>query len=634
MGSVRTHGFASRSTGFACLLALFMLIVVVQTSAAHTTTPPSAPSGAALQAHAKTRSLVALANRYAAATAADKVRLQDDLLSAAQARYEFLIQTLDEDPAAALSGLLPAGVRAGLPAMLTRYLEQDVRVEGTLEILHEDGIDGSRFRYFLESPNGRLSLHFATHAPDNVLTGAKVLVSAVQIDGMLALGGSTSVQQTAAGPLPNTFGAQRTVVLLVNFSDNPQQPYAPEEARAAIFQTTSDFFRENSYQQTWLDGNVFGWFTIPLNSATCDYASIASYAQSAATAAGVDLSNYTHRVYAFPQSACGWWGLSSVGGNPSQSWINGSFELAVLAHELGHGQGLWHAHSLDCGTTTIVASGCTSNEYGDIVDMMGASSWAHYSAFQKERLGWLNYNASPPITTVVADGTYPIEAYESTGSGPKALKILKSTDPATGQRTWYYVEFRQPIGFDSFLSEPSVGAQNVTTGVLVHTGSESGGNSAFLLDMTPATAMYYWWYDPALAVGQTFTDLDTGLAITTSWVGTTGAGVTIKLGTAVSTGSALVSVSTNQSSYTRGQTVSVSAKVTSGGSPVAKASVNFTIVKSNGSKVSASGTTGTNGTAVYKMRLAKQDPVGTYQADASASRGGQSVTAETNFTVK
>jgi hypothetical protein len=105
---------------------------------------------------------------------------------------------------------------------------------------------------------------------------------------------------------------------------------------------------------------------------------------------------------------------------------------------------------------------------------MGSSLWAHFNAFQKERLGWLNAGASPPITTVLTDGTYPLEPYEITGSGPKALKILKSIDPSTGKRTWYYVETRQPIGFDDFLD---ANANNIVEGVLIHTGTEGNGNT-------------------------------------------------------------------------------------------------------------------------------------------------------------
>ena len=635
MTLVRVHRLLARSNRAVVLTGLFVLSLALPSAVPAATASNPNASPAALRATDMTRSLLALNARYAAAGSAERAALLSDLVETGRARYAFLAATLDDDPATVLGAVLPAATRARLASVLVPYLEQDVRVDGTLRILHEDRSDGSRFRYYVDSTRGRFSLHFAGRIPDHLLTGAKVSVDGVQIDGMLALGGSTNVRQTAPASVLNTLGAQSTVVLLVNFTDNAVQPYTIADAQAALFGTTSNFFRENSYQQAWLTGNVFGWFTLPLASTTCDSTAIASYAQSAAAAAGIDLSAYAHQVYAFPQTAaCGWWGLSTVGGNPSQSWINGSFEFAVLAHELGHGEGLWHSHSLDCGGTAVIGANCAIAEYGDIVDTMGSPEVGHYNAFQKERLGWLGGGSTPPITTAAADGTYAIETFESLGTGSKALKILKSVDPLTGQRTWYYVESRQASGFDVFLTDPIIGVQNVTTGVLVHTGSESSGNSSILLDMTPTTPMYYLWYDPALAVGQTFADPDTGMTITASWVNATGAGVTVKLGGS-GTAAPSVVVSTNQSSYSRGQTAYIAVSVKSSkGAPVAGAPVTFTIVKSNGAMASGNATTGSKGTATYKLRLSKPDPVGTYQADAKATVNGQSSTAETTFVVQ
>jgi len=267
------------------------------------------------------------------------------------------------------------------------------------------------------------------------------------------------------------------------------------------------------------------------------------------------------------------------------------------------------------------------------VDVMGAGEPAHFNAFQKERLGWLNYGVSPPITTVSTDGAYTIGNYETAGSAAKALKIFKSKDAVTGQSTWFYVESRQASGFDDFLSDPSTGAQNVTGGLLVHIGTDASGNSSFLLDMTPATSVAYWWYDPALAAGQTFTDPDTGTTITASWVNSAGAGVAVKFGKPA-TNSPALSLSTSQPTYARGQTASITAKMTTGGAPVAKAAVTFTIIKSNGSSVTARATTASNGIAVYKLRLSKQDPVGVYQADGNATASGKSAAAATTFSVR
>ena len=107
----------------------------------------------------------------------------------------------------------------------------------------------------------------------------------------------------------------------MNFQDKATQPYTVVTAQRTVFTTTSNFDLENSYGQTWLTGTVVGWYAISLSSTVCDYSTLASQAKSAAQAAGVNLSAYTRYVYAFPQNACTWWGLGSVGGNPSQAWI-------------------------------------------------------------------------------------------------------------------------------------------------------------------------------------------------------------------------------------------------------------------------------------------------------------------------
>src|SRR5881397_2065356 len=99
--------------------------------------------------------------------------------------------------------------------------------------------------------------------------------------------------------------------------------------------------------------------------------------------------------------------------------------------------------------------------------------------------------------------------------------------------------------------------------------------------------------------------------MTTDWVNGTAASVTVSFG---SNGAANLTISTDQPSYTRNQSVSIKATVRSGGSPVAKANVTFTITKSNGAVAMGTATTGTDGAATYKLRLRRDDPVGTYQA--------------------
>jgi hypothetical protein len=322
-----------------------------------------------------------------------------------------------------------------------------------------------------------------------------------------------------------TTGEQKTAVILVNFQDETSQPISAAAAQSLVFGDVSDFYWEASYQKTFFSGNTFGWFTIPVSKSSCDINLIAQKADQAATASGVNLGAYARLVYMFPQNACSASGYNSGSGSlPSRTWIKGNnFNSYVISHELGHNFGLLHSQGMDCGSN-VIGGTCSTQSYGDPADTMGYGATPHFNAFQKELLGWLNTTGQPPITKVSASGTYRIEPYATTGTGAKAIKIPKGIDPATGQMTHYYIEYRQLIGFDASLEVYG----GLTNGVLVHTGVDGDGFSSFLLDMTPGsvpTSTSSDMEDAALAVGRTFVD--------------SVAGVTFKLASADATGATL-----------------------------------------------------------------------------------------------
>jgi hypothetical protein len=720
----RTHSLiVLRSAVVVTMVALLLALGATPVWAQGGSRSPAAPSAA----ESLTQNLVGLAGQNAP--------LQT-LRNAATVRRQHLLGLMESDPAAVLRVAIPAAVRAGLPAAIQPDVEQEVMLDGELQVFHEDYAKSSRYRHFLQTTTERLSLHFAKEAP-KLLTGTRVRVRGVRLGQDLALNGTGGSVQALSSIAPNTFGAQKTILILVNFQDNASQPFSPAYAQSVAFSTTSGFYQENSFQQTWLTGDVVGWFTIPLSSTVCDASTLASLANQAATAAGYNLSNYTRQVYGFPINACGWWGMGSVGGNPSQAWVNGTpFSLKVLGHEMGHNLGLYHSHALECGAGVDTGT-CSSIEYGDTHDIMGNPQAGHFTAFQKARIGWLNYGTSPPITTASTEGLYSIDTYETAGTNPKALKILKGTDPATGGKTWYYVEYRQAVGFDSFLS----GNLNVLNGVVIHLGTDTDPNSSYLLDLTPQTDS---WDDPALVLGQSFSDSNAGVTITpvsmtassaavqvtvtaqpcvranptvtvspsqSQWVpaGTTvnytmsvtntdgsncassifalgdavPAGWTALLGTpsltlspgaSGSTGlqvaspggtpdgfyqvtqaasnmaaptyqgstqstyvvasSLSVSVSTSQATYSRNQTATLTATVSGGTAPVSGASVAFTITRPGGSVATGTATTNSSGQAVYKLRIQKHDPVGTYAVSVKATLGNVAGAASTSFQVQ
>jgi len=496
------------------------LLLGAGTSLADPASPRSRNANSA--AEALTRQLILLAAEYRSAERAAKPAIVDWLVAAAFERQRFLSSLIEEAPADVLRVALSAELRESLPAGARSYLEKHVSFEGELEVLYEDDEHTARLRYFLETGSDRFSLHFASDPPP-LPSGARVRVEGVSVDHALAIGsGKTGVESLDLAAQPSAH-ERLTLLLLVNFSDDPTaQPYSVDEAWQTVFGTTSDFLLENSFGQTWLSGEVAGWYTLPL-AAGCSSSQIAIAADAAA---GIDPTDYDSVIYVFPRNpSCGWTGMATVGGAPGKVWINGRLELQVVGHELGHNYGLYHSHALECGELRT-ANDCQNVEYGDRLDVMGFSP-AHLNAFQKERMAWMGEGTPFPITAVESEGTYLLDAYEADpGSGPKALKVLKRVDPATGARTWYYVEYRQAIGFDGFLENNA----NVMNGVLIRTASEASANSSFLLDMTPGslggTADFL---DPALEAGESFAPPGENITITTQWVDGAQASVSISL---------------------------------------------------------------------------------------------------------
>ena len=449
---------------------------------------------------------------------------------------------------------------------------------------------------------------------------------------MLALdeSGVSNLAAIAPAELAYATGVQNVAVIMVNFSDSTAQPMSAAAMHNVVFGTTSDFIRENSGGQAWLAGTVFGWHTLPISKASCDPAQIAAMADQAATAAGANLSVYSRKFYVFPKNACTWAGLADVGGASTRAWFNGKFDLDNFGHEFGHNLGLMHSHGLDCDTSPL-GDTCTPLSYGDAADIMGNLE-GHYNAFQRERLGW-----PAGLATVTASGRYTLAPYEGTGA-TRALRLPRGVD-ASGQQTWYYLEYRQPVGFDAVLGYYGTLAK----GVLVRSATSGDGDSSYLLDMTPnsdTSSGFVDLWDSALMAGKTYSDAVAKVSITVVSTDAAGAVVDVVIPASAtppppSTGPLTETLATSKAVYLRGETVGLGAQVFDAGKPVAGAVVSFTITRPAGSTIAISATTGANGTASASYRLNKQkDPRGVYPVKAQASLGSRTATASTSFEVK
>lgn len=471
--------------------------------------------------HELTRQMLNLNLQFHKASASKQVDLLAQLTSLARFRYNLLLSSIEQNPAIVLKNAIPANLRATMPDSVRVLVEEEIILEGTLEVLHIDGTGpdqpftdaSSRFMYTLNTTTGeKISLHFTDKEP-GLMTGTKIKARGVKVSNTLALSSSGTTVTALAST--NTFGVQKTILILVNFADNTAQPYTAATAQN-VMNTVSNFNKENSYDQTTLTGvidtskpaDIAGWFTIAELSTVCNSSNIATQARQAATAAGYNLANYSRHIFAFPKNVCNWWGIGTIGGNPSSSWVNGSFALRVVGHELGHNLGIWHSRSLAVAGATSILS-----EYGDRFDIMGATT-GHFNAFQKLLLGWLSYNISPPITPVTTSGAYTVAPYETNNTNPKALAVLK--DALT--KTYYYVEYRTKTGFDSFL------AANV---VILHTGIPTTKNSSNLWDLDQLTTTSDW----ILNLGQTYIDTVAGIHFALVSMDATGAVVQVDFGT-------------------------------------------------------------------------------------------------------
>ncbi|NQY87539.1 MAG: cadherin-like domain-containing protein [Colwellia sp.] len=457
----------------------------------------------------------------------------NDLIETAKSRQILIAELLERSPKAVKRSKLPSNISKYAPDEIKQYLLQQQELAGELEVFYEDyeQVELRRLRHVLKTKAGRIELHFAnTKLLSTLKHGSKVKVKGLFIENadaegstvaliesqaelvLLADDGNTvTTASVASAPLENTLGEQKTLVLLINFQDNPtEQPWTKAEVESMVFGTVNDYYQEASYGQTWLTGDVMGYYTLPITS-TCDISDIHTNSHEIAINNGIDVNGYDRLIYIFPKSdACGWRGQGTVGGAPSRSWINGELNLLTIGHELGHNFGLKHAKELSCNRDYI-SENCIEITYGDVLDIMGKSE-GHFNAFNKEKLGWLTPDRGE-IVIADSDGSYMLEPYETVSAGvAKVLKIRRGTDTISGQPLWYYLEYRQPIGFDGFLT-----GKAITDGVLIHLNSNAEDiNSSLLLDMTPHSSAYDL-DDAALTAGLSYTDLDAGVIITTEW---------------------------------------------------------------------------------------------------------------------
>jgi hypothetical protein len=437
----------------------------------------------------------------------------------------------------------PLEVESSRSVAATRQVEPKAigEVAGTLALLHADYFaeDRSAFIYEVHDASGKVRRLRMASTPAMLQPGVTVRVhgriqsddDSITPEHIIVLARNAQTSDKADG-IVKAATANSVLVIMANFN-NTAVPTLSAAQTQQVMSSNSDsvanFFRETSYGQQIMNVTVTGWVTMsmaqPVTCGSGDWRGIGTAADAASRALGTayDPATFNFVVYVFPKvPACGWLGLAYIS-YPHKAWINGvnAFRTSTIAHEMGHNFGLLHAASLRCSGAPI-GGGCSSSEYGDPFSAMGNQGAMHYNAMQKAKLSWI------PSTSVETHGggsaTYTLSPLEVAGGATYAVRI-----PTGSANRTYWVEFRQPVGFDSPLASlPNNGAQ-IRVAYPFETlcsGCDAYSDDTQLLDMTPGTSAFT---DATLPQGQAFSDPTYGINVTV--LSATASALTVQVGT-------------------------------------------------------------------------------------------------------
>ena len=405
-----------------------------------------------------------------------------------------------------------------------------VQRSGRLVVLHADRPGGSSTQQWM-LVDGSDELRVRTPGDVWIEPGTRVRLEGTMHDGELVLADSLSAVErlgpaplaadqpvAASGPVMHD-----TAVILFGFTGGPTSSAfgasANADAGTLMFgsapSSLNSYYLEQTYNQLGFSGDVFGPFNIagpPNCSLSGGSGSVWDWADQAISAAQLQRS-YQHYVFVFPYvSACGGWsGLATVPG--SYVWINGAFQVPVVAHELGHNLGLAHAAGLLCkdtvNATTAVAMGAscstTGLEYADPFDAMGNAPVLRQMSMEHKLE--LNLVPAAGVQVVTTSGTYHLAPMELTPTTPEVLRIPR---PGGGN---YFVEYRQRLGYFDLQTPDISGVYIRTESPEVMQGAGSPNADTGLIDLHPGSASSPTWADAKMDPQQIFTDPLGGILI-------------------------------------------------------------------------------------------------------------------------
>lgn len=497
---------------------------------------------------------VSLLARAQQASPEQRAALQSEAATLLAERESALQALIAEDPAESLRLSFPQQVldrlAGAFPSSAAR-LESHGQWQGTLEAVVEDGVNFASWRETMRLHSGGRSITVNPAKPvsGDLKCNDTIAASGVLSGNQLAAGEVNLVAEAAA--VCSTTGAQNIAVILVNFPSSPLRATLTSDRVRGIFlgnagggeqvavssdRSISDLWFKNSDGKTWVSNSgggalkVVGPYTLSQDMAYCtcgangcsDNSGAVRQAAYAAADADLDYNQYSRVVILLPNNgtcsgiagvaSLGCWSSEAPGdGRTNTSWTwwrddqadsrgNG---VMLGSHEVGHNLTMGHSGSRDHGTEVIGAIGAagTRSEYGDLFGTMGSWNYGFYNAHHAvTKLAWMS---TANYIDVTANGTYSISSYDTQGNAVKAMRIRRGTGTTNA---WFWLAYYPSTG----LYLAPLGDQIHNAAIIHAQDSATPSGKTDLLDFTPATSS---WSDPGLAVGQSWQDPYSDVAI-------------------------------------------------------------------------------------------------------------------------
>ena len=239
-----------------------------------------------------------------------------------------------------------------------------------------------------------------------------------------------------------TTGRKNVLVIRVDFSDRPGEPYALGEVIRLLTTHAEPFFRDMSYGSTTLTTTVTPRVYRMPRTAEHYRTGIPAPAgdepawvlhEDARNAAAVDyrIEDYD-RVAVLSAPLFFFTGVAQVGtARFYVSPVGGMFSTKLFTHELGHTYGLDHANLWQVTDGNPESRGGSTTLYGDPFDDMADDAAIdllphyHFHPWAKSVMGWLPESA---ITTVQRTGLYPLYHFDDAAADltrPLALRVFR-----------------------------------------------------------------------------------------------------------------------------------------------------------------------------------------------------------------